>query len=141
MAIVVILATLAIPSSSGRINQKKLQETKELLVPFQEKIRLYYELTGGFPANNEEANFPEANKIIGNYMESMTVEDGALHIELGNKLPVEDEILTIYPVYVEGEPSVRISWVCGLDEVPEGMEAAGTNKTSVTAANLPISCR
>jgi len=73
----------------------------------------------------------------------MTVENGAVHILLGNKInkPLNGKIISLRPIYVSANPTSPISWICGDDEPPEGMSTSGTNKTTIDRQYLPASCR
>lgn len=142
LSIISLLAFMAIPSQSGRYQQIKLVETIELVEPYKANIETSYRLTGQFPKGNAEASIPEPEKIIGNYLKQMTVEQGAMHLLLGQKLKsLQGQIVTIFPVYVEGSMASPISWICGYGNIPTGMKAAGENKTTVQKANLPLRCR
>ncbi len=142
IAIIAILAILAIPSHAARINQEKISETVELVENFKKNIQLFYQVNGKFPEDNKAASMPEPEKIIGNYLKEVELENGALHLTIGKKLKrLEGQVLTIFPVYVKDSAGSPISWVCGYGLPPEGMEAAGKNKTSIKKVNLPIRCR
>lgn len=144
IAIIAILATLAVPSQTGRITQKRIVETLELVEPFKENIQNYYQLnTGSFPKDNAAAGMPDANKIKGNYLRKLEVRDGVLHLYLGQKLPeqLHDKTLSLRPVFVEDEPSVRLSWICGNNAKPDGMRSPGRNLTDIDLIFLPGRCR
>lgn len=142
ISILAILALIAIPSQINKHNQVKIAETIDLAESFKEKIQQVYLDTEAFPVSNIAAGMPESDKIIGNYLKRLEVVDGAMHLVLGKKLArFEDEVVTIYPVYVKGSLGSPVSWICGYGVPPEGMESAGENKTSVEKVNLPIRCR
>ena len=144
LAIVAILATLAIPSQSGAIMQKRVVETLELMSPYRDNIEAYYKFTGGkLPASNKQANIPEPDKILSNYVEKMEVRDGVMHIYFGQKVPppLHHKVLSWRMVFVKDTPDTPISWICGYDTVPEGMTAAGTNLTDLDIQYLPGRCR
>ncbi|MGH1426401.1 MAG: pilin [Arenicella sp.] len=142
VGIIAILLLFALPSQISRLNQTKIAETVELVEKFKVNIQLHYELTGKFPKDNDEAAMPQPDKILGNYLKRVVMLDGAMHLVLGQKLSrLEDQVLTIYPVYVKDYPASPLSWVCGYDGVPGGMKASGENKTNVKKENLPIRCR
>ena len=143
VAIVAMMVSMAIPSQMGKINQQKILESVELVEGYKEVIAKIYYTTGEFPADNEEAGLPEPRKIIGNYLKSMTLKDGAMHLKLGKKSNnnLKQKTLSIRPVYVPDSRNSPISWVCGFDEVPQGMKASGFNKTDVNKSNLPLRCR
>jgi len=144
LSIVAILALAAIPSRTGPVTQKKIIESLDLVDSYRESIEIYYHLNAGnFPEDNAAAKIPEPNKILGNYLQRLEVRDGVMHLFLGQKMPPElhGKILSWRPVYVKDSPSTKLSWVCGVSEVPEGMTGAGRNLTDVPALFLPGRCR
>lgn len=144
MAMIAILATLAIPSKMGAVTQKRVIETLDLVEPYKQKIVNYSSSPDGkFPKDNEAAGLPPADKIIGNYLEKMELRDGVMHLYLGQKLPeqLHNKILSIRPVFVKDSPGTEISWICGYDEIPQRMTAAGINLTDVDKIFLPGRCR
>lgn len=146
VAIIAILATIAIPPKLGHMTQQQVIEALEILKPHQVIIENYYrdfEHAGEFPQDNDEANIPPPDKLIGNYIDRTELKDGALHIHLGRKIQskLHQKIISLRPVYVEDSTNGTIDWICGYDDVPEGMTAAGTNRTNIKAAFLPGRCR
>lgn len=144
IAIVAILATLAIPSQMGATTQKRIVESIELVEPYKAAIVSHFVFSSGeFPEDNDAAGLPAPNKIIGNYLEKMEVRDGAMHLYMGQELPenLHHKILSIRPVFVKDSPGSPISWICGLNPVPDGMTAAGTNLTDLDRMFLPGRCR
>jgi len=144
LGIVAILATLAMPSQLGRITQQRIVETLELIEPYKSTIENYYRLNAGnFPDDNDAAGMPEPNKILGNYLEKLILREGVMHLTLGQELPeqLHDKIISIRPVFVKDSPNSPISWICGLNDVPNGMTAAGTNLTNLDTRFLPGRCR
>lgn len=142
VAIVAILATIALPSQTGRFNQQNIVETLEIVERYKSNVEAVYQLTGRFPLNNSEAGIPSADKIIGNYLQGLSIEDGALQLNLGNKLSqLKGKIITVQPVFVLGSLNSPISWICGFDQIPDGMTVAGVNRTNVEKSDLPGRCR
>jgi type IV pilus assembly protein PilA len=144
VAIIAILATLALPSRMGAITQQKVVETIELVERYKPLIEQYYRYnSGNFPEDNRAAGLPEPGKIMGNYLEKMELRDGAMHLYFGKKIATKlrHKIITIRPVFVENSVGSPISWICGLNETPSGMKAAGTNLTDVDRVFLPGRCR
>jgi len=143
LAVIAILSLLALPSNSGRAVQLMIVETLELVEPYQQKIAERYSLDGQFPVDNDTAQMPAGEKILGNYLMAAEVEGGAIHLRLGQKMPsvLHGELLSLRPVYVANSPASPVSWVCGFDAVPAGMLAAGVNRTTVKLQNLPLRCR
>ena len=82
------------------------------------------------------------DKLISNRVTSIVIEDGAIHVTLGNKIakPLRGKILTFRPAVVDGSPTSPISWLCGYDEPVDGMSAIGVNKTSIDKQYLSGSC-
>lgn len=143
LAIIAILVTLAIPNSKGRLTRVQIEESLALVSDFQSQVVAYYKVMGEFPADNQALGMPDPEKIVGNYFVAVTLEQGALHMELGNKIGEGQagRVVTIYPVFVQGSPQSPVSWVCGLSAVPAGMKAAGDNLTDIELAYLPTRCR
>lgn len=143
VSIIAILALMMVPSQQGRVIQKQVAEALPLVDELKANATIFYKLHGSFPKNNEEAGLPEPDKLIGSFVKRVTLEDGAFHMELGNKVnkKVTGQLVTIRPMVVTDSPASPFSWVCGHAAIPEGMEGVGENKTSVHKNLLPIACR
>jgi type IV pilus assembly protein PilA len=143
IAIIGILSTIAIPAYHGRIVEAQMGEAISLAENLKPSLEGYYARTRAFPTTNEKSGLPAAQKLIGNYVKRIEVENGALHILLGNKIhaAASDKTLTIRPIVVTGSPQSPISWICGNASVPEGMQAVGVNRTDIPAPLLPVKCR
>lgn len=142
IAIISILASVALPSYSNYINKAKLTEAMTLSDGLKARITDYYEEHGTFPENNKALNAAEPNLFIGQYVTAITVNNGAINITLGNhaKQILNGKILTIRPMYVEGNSLLPISWLCGNRDVIEGMTVAGKNATTVPGDLLNAAC-
>lgn len=142
LAIISILAVIALPSSEGKINRVRIQETLKLVDQYKGRIEAYYRLKEEFPVDNEEAGLPEPQQIIGNFLAETQVIDGALHLYLGNKISPDlaGKVISVRPIFVPAAEGAPISWICGYDTVPAGMVVAGENLTNVDRTVLPISC-
>lgn len=143
LAVLAILATMMVPTSGYRNLQQQVLESVELVERYKLPLETSLRAAGKFAKDNKAAGMPEPEKLIGNYLHSVTVEDGAMHLEFGRKFPESrhGEILSIRPLTVKDSPASPISWVCGYDDVPEGMEAAGENRTDIELKALPLRCR
>ena len=146
VAIIAILAAIALPSNVGRLTRHRVNETISLVTPYQYNIKNHYKdpLTlGTFPEDNLTAGIPEPEKILGKYLKRMEVNDGAMHLILGQELPesLHDKIVSLRPIYVEDNPDNGIEWICGHANIPNGMLAAGENLTDIDPLFLPPSCR
>ena len=143
LAIIALLALAALPSGEGRMDQAYIVESMNLTTPYKMQVAQYQQATGEFPTDNNAMGLPMPDEIQGNYLASLTVEHGALHLQLGNKIrsQLQGKILTLRPIFVPGVQQGAISWVCGHDEIPGAMVAAGPNRTNVAADRLPVQCR
>ncbi|MEM1262379.1 MAG: pilin [Pseudomonadota bacterium] len=143
VAIIGILASIAIPAYQDYVIRAQVVETFSITGELKLSIKDYYKDRGRFPANNAEAGIPAARHLIGNYVKTVELVDGAMHVEMGNAVNamLKEKILTIRPIFVTESPTSPISWLCGLREPPDGMEAAGEDRTSIEPQYLPSACR
>jgi len=118
-------------------------EALNLAAEVKVAVAEYYASTGQLPVDNQAAGLPSPEQLIGNYVTSLTVENGAIHIALGNQVgsSLAGKQLSLRPATIAANPYGSISWVCGYAPVPTGMTAHGTNLTSVPTAYLPLGCR
>ena len=142
LAIVAILALLAIPSKTAPITQTYIKQNMNLVDDYKGLIVSYYKLNLQFPPDNESIGLPEPEKIRGNYMTQVVIEDGAINIVMGNKInpALHGKILSLRPIYVDESPLSPVSWVCGYDTAPKGMLVSGENYTNVDSKYLPLGC-
>lgn len=143
VSIIGILATMALPSYQDRIIRTQIEEALALSKMAQESISAFYSAKQSMPKNNAEAGLPSPDRIIGNYVTSLQVQNGAIHVSLGNRANAHiiNKTITIRPAVVKGEPKVPIAWVYGYASVPKGMSVAGQNLTDVLHRHLPVDCR
>ena len=132
VAIIGILAGIAVPSYNGYISQAKLNEVHSLTARLKPSIEEYYIKNGRFPKNNREAHLPKPAFLIGHYITSIAIENGAMHVTLGNKInhSLQGKIVSVQPLVVIGSPTSPIAWSFACDEAPKGMKRVGENKTS-----------
>lgn len=143
VGIVAILALLAMPSPDPTVARKQVIESMELIEDYKKLVDFYHKTTLTFLKNNKEAGVPEPDKILGLYMDSVELKDGALHLRFGNKAhpSIKGKFLSIRPVMVKGSPASPISWICGNASVPNGMSVTGENKTNIDPKDMPFHCR
>ena len=143
VAIIGILAAIALPAYQDYTIRAQMAEGINLTNAVKPKIQDFYDAKGRFPANNEEAGLPEARYLIGNYVKGISVEDGAIHVTMGNKINqrLDGKILTLRPQFVEESAITPLAWLCGGGEVVNGMTAAGANRTDIENQYLPAACR
>ena len=142
LAIIAILASITMPSFLVQRQRGEVAEALRLADSIRASVTDYYTINLSFPADNSAAGLPEPDLLIGNKVTRIEVEDGAIHITLGNKVskPLQAKTLSLRPAVVTGSPTSPISWLCGADYPVEGMEEAGENKTDLDDAVLPASC-
>ena len=142
IVIISILATITIPSFLISRQRSDVAEALRMADTIREDVTAYYYYNLSFPANNNKAGVPEPDLLIGNNVTRIEIEDGAIHITLGNKVSklLQGKILSLRPAIVTGSPKSPISWLCGSDSAVTGMEAVGENKTDLDNAIVPASC-
>ncbi|WP_062061991.1 pilin [Cellvibrio sp. OA-2007] len=143
VAIIAILALMALPSPDPAIARKQVVESMELVEDYKKLVAFYHKSTQVFLKDNKEAGMPAADKLLGNYVDRIDLKDGAFHLHFGNKAHgnIKNKTLSIQPIMVKGSPESPISWICGKAAVPDGMQAAGENKTDLELKDLPLTCR
>ena len=143
VAIIGILAAIALPAYQDYTIRAQVTESFTITSELKPSIRDYYKDRGRFPSDNQQAGVPLAQHLLGNYVAGIEVVDGAMHVTLGNYINshLEGQILTIRPVFVTESPTSPISWVCGRNLAPNGMTAAGEDRTTVDDKHLPSACR
>lgn len=143
VALIAILATLALPSADPAIARKQIVESLNLVDDYQKLVAFYYKSTQVFLKDNKEAGIPAANKLLGNYVDSIELKDGVFNLHFGNKAhpSIKNKTLSLQPIVVKDSPQSPMSWICGKAKVPEGMAAVGENLTDIELKDLPMSCR
>ncbi|MBB1329970.1 pilin [Pseudoalteromonas sp. SR43-7] len=142
VSIIGILAAVALPQYSKYIQRAELVDPLAMAAAIREDVTVYYLENRRFPASNEQAGVPASKFLIGNRVTGITVDNGAIHISLGNKASqlLKNPVLTFRPAVVTGSPTSPIAWLCGFDEPVTGMQAVGENKTTVPKEILPSAC-
>ena len=143
VSIIGILASIALPSYVDYVNRARVVEAFSMADNAKPPIEQFYKDKMAFPVNNEDAGLPAADKLISNYISSVEVENGAVHVTFGFKSPqpMQGKVLTMRPAVVEGSPKSPMSWLCGYDTPVPGMSAVGNNRTDLDPTFLPTNCR
>lgn len=142
IAIIGIMALMAVPSYQGRIIRTQVSEGIALADFAKRAVADYYSKTHAMPADNTAAGLPPPNRMVGNYVVSMTVHGGAIDIVYGQQANrnLLNKVVTLRPAVVEDYPQVPIAWVCGGAAAPHPMKAIGDNATNVPNPFLPFDC-
>jgi len=143
VAVIGILAVIAVPTYMDRIVREQVKSSLELADIAKPPIAASWKLAQTLPADNAAAGLPVAEKMVSNYVSSVAVRDGAIHMTFGNRAnaAVNGKVLSQRPAVVEDAPIVPIAWVCGNADAPERMKAFGENLTNIPDALLPFECR
>jgi len=143
MAIIGILALLAVPSYQDRLVRDQIISAMPLADIAKTPIALSWATLQSFPADNSSAGLPPAEKIVNNFISSVLVQTGAIHITFGNSANgiIKGKILTLRPAVVIDAQVVPVAGVCGDAAGPGQMTVKGENKTNIPANYLPYNCR
>lgn len=143
VAVIAILATLAVPSMQDRIVRDQIVEAAKLADIAKAPIAAAWATTAILPADNAAAGLPVADKIVANYVSSLRVENGAIHLSFGNRAnaAIKGKTLTLRPGVVDDASVVPVAWVCAAAPAPQKMTLRGTDRTDVPARFLPLNCR
>jgi type IV pilus assembly protein PilA len=143
VGIIAILALLAIPTYQDKFIRDQIAEAIPLADIAKPPVALSWALTQSFPADNAAAGLPVADKIVNNFIKSVAVQGGAIHITFGNHAhgAIAGKILTLRAAVVEDASIVPVTWVCGYATAPDKMTIKGENKTNIPPGYLPGRCR
>ncbi len=143
IGIVAILALMAIPTYQDKFIRDQIAEALPLADIAKPPVALSWAALQTLPADNAAAGLPIAEKIVNNYISSVSIQGGAINITFGNRANgvILGKVLTLRPAVVEDAPIVPVTWVCGYATAPEKMTVKGENKTNIPPGYLPIRCR
>lgn len=143
LAVIVILAMIALPSMQGRLVRDQIVEGAKLADVAKGPVAAAWSSARRFPADNEEAGLPPADKIVGNMVSAVAVDGGAIHVTFGNRAnaAIAGKTLSLRPAVVDDAPVVPVAWVCAGASAPAKMTARGTDRTTIPARYLPLNCR
>jgi len=143
VGIIAILALTMVPAYIDRIVRNQILEALPLADVAKQPIQGAWKLVRRLPADNAAIGLPVPEKVVSNYVSSVVVEGGAIHMTFGNRAhnQIRGQVLSLRPGVVADAPVVPIAWVCGYASVPGNMTAQGENRTSVAARYLPNQCR
>lgn len=143
VAIIAILAMIAIPSSLGRIVKEQVASTVPWADAAKEPIAMQWKTSKTLPADNAAAGLPAPEKMVSNFVTRLEVQDGAIHMTLGNKAhpKLHGKVLSMRPAVIEDAQIVPIAWVCGHAQAPSPMVVKGEDGTTIPDEFLPSACR
>jgi type IV pilus assembly protein PilA len=143
VGIIAILALMAVPSYRDKYIREQVIEAMRLTTIAKGPIAAAWATTKTLPDDNAAAGLPVPDKVVSNYVKSLTVEAGAIHVEFGNQADgaLRGMTLSLRPAVVEDAPIVPVAWVCGFAAAPEKMTVMAANKTNLPKGWLPVNCR
>jgi type IV pilus assembly protein PilA len=143
MAIIAILALMAVPIYRDKHIREQVIEAMRLTEIAKGPIAAAWATTKALPDDNAAAGLPAADKVVSNYVKSLTVEAGAIHVVFGNQVngALRGMTLSLRPAVIEDAPIVPVAWVCGFAAAPEKMTVMAANKTDLPRGWLPVNCR
>ena len=143
VAIIAILALMAVPSYHDKYIREQVVEAMRLTDIAKGPISVAWASTKTFPDDNAAAGLPAPDKVVSNYVKSMAVEAGAIHLVFGNQAngALRGMTLSLRPAVIEDAPIVPVAWVCGFATAPEKMTVMAVNKTDLPKKWLPVNCR
>lgn len=149
VAIIAILALLAMPNFTDKIVRDQIVEAAKLADVAKGPVFAYWVTSNvppstvrKMPLDNAAAGLPSADKIVSTHISSVTVDNGALHLQFGNSAhgAIKGKILTLRPAVVEDAAVVPAAWICGAAKVPDKMTLKGSDKTNIEKRFLPRNC-
>jgi len=143
LAVVAILALMAVPNFQNKIIREQIVEALPLADIVKAPISGSWATAHAFPVDNASAGLPPADKIVNNFISSLSVRDGAIDITFGNRAHglINGKILTLRPAVVEDALVVPVTWVCGYAAAPDKMTIRGANNTNIPVGYLPFKCQ
>jgi type IV pilus assembly protein PilA len=143
VAIVAILALMAVPLYGDKFIREQVVEAMRLTDVAKGPVAAAWATASKFPDDNGAVGLPAPDRVVSNYVKSLTVEAGAIHVVFGNQASValRGMTLSLRPAVIEDAAVVPVAWVCGFAAAPEKMTVMGVNKTDVPRNWLPVNCR
>ncbi len=143
ISVIAILALIALPTTMDKIVRDQIPEALPLAELATSPVSAAWATSKSFPADNAAAGLPEADRIVSNWISSVSIKDGAVNLTFGNRAngTLRGKTLTLRPAVVEDLPLVPVSWVCRQAAAPHRMTLRGENRTNIPAAYLPVRYR
>jgi type IV pilus assembly protein PilA len=137
IGIIGILAGVSVPSYSNIIAKSQVADGLTQCLAIKQNIEDYYAYYGILPEDNKAAGVLDPEELASNYVASIEVEDGAIHMTFGNRANqmINGLTLTLRPAMSSDFQMDYLIWHCG-NENQEGMMPVGENKTSTYFDNL-----
>lgn len=143
LSVLAILMLIALPGYMDRIVRDQVAEALPLADLAKPPVELAWRMSAALPADNAAGGLPPPEKIVNQWVQSVTLDQGAIHIAFGNRAhrALQGKVLTLRPAGVADARIVPVTWLCGHAGAPGNMTAQGQDRTTVPAALLPVRCR
>ena len=76
---------MAVPSYHDKFIREQVVEAMRLTDIAKGLVAVAWATTKTFPEDNAAAGLPTPDKVVSNYVKSLTVEVGAIHVVFGNQ--------------------------------------------------------
>jgi len=126
MMVIVILGILSatsMPNFHPLRDQARMIEAKTFANMYKKDVLEYYQYTGQFPLNNQAAGIAPANAIQGQYVQSVYIDHGEIHVHMKQKKLYEKEkhkTFMLRPVIRKGHVTSPVLWLQSNEAIPEG---------------------
>ena len=143
LSVVTILMLIALPSFIDKTVRDQVAEALPLGELAKPAVQAAWSAATPIPADNAAAGLPPPEKIVNERVQSVTLENGAIHIAFGNRAhtALRGKVLTLRPAGVDDARVVPLAWLCGHAPAPDKMVALGQDRTTVPPGMLPVRCR
>jgi type IV pilus assembly protein PilA len=143
IGVLAILMLVALPTYMDKLVREQVAEALPLADVLKPPVEAAWRAGTPLPADNAAAGLPPAEKIVNQRVQSVTLENGAIHIAFGNSAHrlLQGKILTVRAAGVPDARVVPLAWLCASAAVPEQMTPQGENRTTVPRSVLPMRCR
>jgi type IV pilus assembly protein PilA len=143
LSVATILMLIALPSFIDKTVRDQVAEALPLGELAKPAVQAAWSAATPVPVDNAAAGLPAPEKIVNERVQSVTVENGAIHIAFGNRAhaTLRGKVLTLRPAGVDDARVVPLAWLCGHAPAPDKMIALGQDRTTVPAGMLPGRCR
>ncbi|MBS0193375.1 MAG: pilin [Proteobacteria bacterium] len=128
VAVVSILAAIAIPAYQDYVVRSQVSEGAMLSEGSKVAVAEYYSNKGSMPTDNATAGVAQPSSIEGNYVSSVTIDNGRINVVYGNRAnaAIRGGVLSFVPDPQAG----MVRWSCDT--------AAGT---TIPVKYRPGACR
>ncbi|EMU1513388.1 pilin [Neisseria gonorrhoeae] len=148
IAIVGILAAVALPAYQDYTARAQVSEAILLAEGQKSAVTEYYLNHGKWPENNDSAGVASASKIIGKYVQSVTVTNGVVTAQMkpsGVNNEIKDKKLSLWAKRQDGS----VKWFCGqpvkrdagAKTGADDVKADGKDTDKINTKHLPSTCR